>query len=122
MKITPPLIFHILVPECLTEPEIALSATLVSRLAGLGFREKQIAFLGAWLHAGFADQPVLADAIGMSEDAVAWRFRRIRKRLGLTNSAQLAALLTHFVHEAGCAGLLFSTGRLACDPNREGVR
>jgi hypothetical protein len=100
----------------------ALSEALAGRLLDLGLCGEQVSFLCTWARGGFADPAALASEIGLSEDAVAWRFRRIRKRLGLDNSAQLAALLTHFVHEAGCAGSIFSIGRLACGHNREDVR
>jgi hypothetical protein len=60
--------------------------------------------------------------VGTSANAVNWRMRRIRLNLGLGNPAQLAALLTHLAHEAGLAGAIFSTGRLACGHNREEVK
>jgi hypothetical protein len=59
--------------------------------------------------------------VGTSANAVNWRMRRIRQHFRLDNTAQLAALLTHLAHEAGLAGAIFSTGRLACGRNREEV-
>jgi hypothetical protein len=111
-------------PVTATTTGEALSEARSPRLQALGLCYEQVAFLCAWALGGFSDPAVLADGLGFSEDAVAWRFRRIRKRkgLGLDNSAQLAALLTHLAHDAGLAGLFLSTGRLACGYNREEER
>lgn len=103
---------------------VGLAEALSPRLRALGLCDEQVGFLCAWARGGFSDPAVLASDLGLSEAAVAWRFRRIRQRkqLRLDNSAQLAALLTHFVHQAGCAGAIFSTGRFPGGHNEEGVR
>ncbi|MFO8073262.1 MAG: hypothetical protein R6V85_15435 [Polyangia bacterium] len=65
----------------------------MARLRGLGLRESQARFALHIAKQGFPDHQRLADAEGISYEAVVGRLRRMRRCLSLENSFQLMVLI-----------------------------